>query len=307
MCILAFCLKGHPRYPLVLINNRDEGPRETHFAKVTNNVLCGVDGVYGGTWMALNVETGELAVLTNVRCNWEKADDIQPRGKLVELFVTASSAELESVNIDHYGPMNIVHGNIFPTDPAMTYYSNNPKHRREKEVVGEGSHCVSNSWLDDSTWPKVSWLSSKLESVLQEKGDGPLSDLIEALNGLLCATDVAPDESTHPAAMFGEGLATSKPAVEHRLQRHIFLPPDSPFRTRQQTIILTEILEDDPSKLRVHYYYRHTEENTDSEYTKFTYDVPLPTATPAPDGATQGELKRKCEEGGSAAKHVKSD
>ncbi|EKF30958.1 hypothetical protein MOQ_005212 [Trypanosoma cruzi marinkellei] len=72
MCILAFVTQCSQRFPLVLINNRDEViGRMTHPVGVDNStgLLWAVDGVAGGSWLGLNVHNGRFAVLTNcTRC-----------------------------------------------------------------------------------------------------------------------------------------------------------------------------------------------------------------------------------------------
>ena len=57
MCLIAFAIDKHPRYPLVLVANRDEfrdRPTESaHFWPDASHVLAGRDGRAGGTWLGV--------------------------------------------------------------------------------------------------------------------------------------------------------------------------------------------------------------------------------------------------------------
>ncbi|KAH9586343.1 Transport and Golgi organization protein 2 [Trypanosoma melophagium] len=68
MCILAFITHLSQRFPLVLISNRDEALNRVTQPVCIDSVtglLCAVDGVAGGTWLGLNVNSGRFAVITN--------------------------------------------------------------------------------------------------------------------------------------------------------------------------------------------------------------------------------------------------
>lgn len=70
MCILALITHYSPRFPFILISNRDELlDRLTYPLAVdaATGVLSAVDGVAGGSWLGLAPQHGRLAVVTNCR------------------------------------------------------------------------------------------------------------------------------------------------------------------------------------------------------------------------------------------------
>lgn len=70
MCILAFITEYSPRFPLVLVSNRDELlERLTHPLAVDSatGLLWAVDGVAGGSWLGLEPHSGRFATVTNAR------------------------------------------------------------------------------------------------------------------------------------------------------------------------------------------------------------------------------------------------
>lgn len=89
MCLAAFALNAHPRFPLVIAANRDE-----FFARPTvpmtwwadhadhPDLLAGRDLGAGGTWFGLT-RAGRLALLTNVREPGRQNPAAPTRGALV--------------------------------------------------------------------------------------------------------------------------------------------------------------------------------------------------------------------------------
>ncbi|EPY24230.1 hypothetical protein STCU_07284 [Strigomonas culicis] len=70
MCIVSFITQYCPRFPLILIGNRDEVlSRLTHPLAVdgATGLLWSVDGVAGGSWLGLDLAHGRLATVTNCR------------------------------------------------------------------------------------------------------------------------------------------------------------------------------------------------------------------------------------------------
>ncbi|KAH8604960.1 putative Transport and Golgi organization 2 [Trypanosoma vivax] len=68
MCIVAYITGLSGRFPLVLINNRDElYDRQTRPVAIdpSTGILCAADCLAGGTWLGINVANGRFALLTN--------------------------------------------------------------------------------------------------------------------------------------------------------------------------------------------------------------------------------------------------
>ena len=98
MCLIAFAWRGHPRYPLVLIANRDElHARPAAPADVdpeAPEVYGGRDLVEGGSWLQVSIH-GRLAAVTNVRTGLNRAKMPRSRGWLVRDFVRGAAGALD--------------------------------------------------------------------------------------------------------------------------------------------------------------------------------------------------------------------
>src|SRR5687768_16326724 len=92
MCLIAFALDQHPRYPLPLVANRDE-------LHARAAAPAGPDPVYpedhggrdleqGGSWLLVS-RRGRLAAVTNVRVRPLDATHPRSRGALVREFATS--------------------------------------------------------------------------------------------------------------------------------------------------------------------------------------------------------------------------
>src|SRR5687767_15061005 len=79
MCVIFFAYNQHPKFPLILLANRDEfynRPTEAaHIWEDFPNILAGRDLVGGGTWLGVTKQ-GRFAAVTNYR------DPLAPIGKL---------------------------------------------------------------------------------------------------------------------------------------------------------------------------------------------------------------------------------
>ena len=92
MCLIVFAHHAHPKYPFILLANRDEyyerPTLEMGFWEEEPDLIGGRDLRAGGTWLAMN-RSGAFAAVTNVR-----ASILQPnaksRGHLPIDFLTSS-------------------------------------------------------------------------------------------------------------------------------------------------------------------------------------------------------------------------
>src|SRR3546814_10371476 len=89
MCLIALAWHVHPRYPLVLIANRDEfHARPTAPAAVHPDdpqLFGGRDLEKGGSWLMVSSH-GRMAAVTNVRLPLPADPDAASRGQLVMEF-----------------------------------------------------------------------------------------------------------------------------------------------------------------------------------------------------------------------------
>ena len=70
MCLILIAYQTHPKYPLILLANRDEfysrPTAQASFWSEDPEILGGKDLQAGGTWMGIN-KSGNIAALTNYR------------------------------------------------------------------------------------------------------------------------------------------------------------------------------------------------------------------------------------------------
>nr|GMD42018.1 transport and Golgi organization 2 homolog [Ipomoea batatas] len=159
MCIAIFIWQAHPKYPFLLLLNRDE--YHTRATKAVEwweggEILGGRDEVGGGTWLACSRE-GRVAFLTNV-LELHTLPEARTRGDLPVRFLQSSKSPKEFakelVKEGHeYNGFNLIMAD-FETK-SMVYISNRPKGEPISiHEVTPGIHVLSNAKLD-SPWPKV--------------------------------------------------------------------------------------------------------------------------------------------------------
>ena len=232
MCLIAFAWRSHPRYPLVLIANRDEFHARPAAAADADpespEVHGGRDLVEGGGWLQVSTRR-RLAAVTNVRTGLNRVKMPRSRGWLVRDFVRGDAGGMDFAAAlgraaGEYGPFNLLlwDGN------ELAFASNHP--RPDAKAVSPGLHAMSNG-VFDAPWPKsghatralAAWLASA-ESSTNRLNAAALAPLFDAL----ADTTVAPD-SLLPDTGVGEVLerALSPPFVS-----------DERYGTRCSSIVL---------------------------------------------------------------------
>lgn len=158
MCIIYFAYDHHPKYPLILLANRDEFyDRPTQAAQSWEDhpfIFAGRDLVAGGTWLGVT-KNGRFSAVTNYRDPHSPAG-VLSRGNLVADFLkTDPPAEsyLDSVRsqADRYSGFNLLVGEIDAGRNELFYFSNRSDDIRKLET---GIYALSNHLLD-TPWPKV--------------------------------------------------------------------------------------------------------------------------------------------------------
>lgn len=218
MCLIALAYRQHPRYPLVVMANRDEfldRPADpAHFWPDAPHVLAGRDLRAGGTWMGIT-RHGRFAALTNHRDLRRPLVEGPSRGHLVR-------QALEQ-DIDHgitapYAGLNLIHGTV-----DDLHYLNNIT--PDRTPLAPGIHGLSNALLN-TPWPKVQRAKAGLEQVL----NGPEDKLIDGLFDLLTDEATAPEEHLPDTGL--------TPAMERALSS-IFIRT-SGYGTRCSTVVLVD-------------------------------------------------------------------
>lgn len=156
MCVLFIALKHHPRYPLIVLANRDEFyDRPTAPAARWDDhprVTAGRDLVGGGTWLGI-ADGGRFAAVTNYRDPSRPVGSIS-RGRLVADFLTGDADPGEymkavSENAGEYSGFNLIVGSA----NELFYFSNASE--EPPKTLTAGVYGLSNHLLN-TPWPKVS-------------------------------------------------------------------------------------------------------------------------------------------------------
>jgi uncharacterized protein with NRDE domain len=197
MCLIAFAWRSHPRYPLVLIANRDESHARPSaaagFDPEAPGIYGGRDLVQGGSWLQVSTR-GRLAAVTNVRAGINPEVKPRSRGWLVRDFVrdegsaAGLGSELERT-AGEYGRFNLL---LWDGD-RLAFASNHP--RPMHLTVSPGLHAMSNGAFD-AAWPKSGHATRALEAWLAsaqsgsgEIGEAALTPLFDALADTTAASD----------------------------------------------------------------------------------------------------------------------
>lgn len=154
MCMLVVARRVHPRYPLIVVANRDEvldRPTEPLHEWATP-ILAGRDLTAGGTWLALGAGA-RFAAVTNVRESGPTPPAPESRGALPVDALTGPAPVTEFAHhvvdqLDNYGAVNLLAGDL----DEMWWASN--RSTRGPLQLGTGVHGLSNAALD-TPWPKV--------------------------------------------------------------------------------------------------------------------------------------------------------
>lgn len=189
MCMLVVARRVHPRYPLIVVANRDEvldRPTEALHDWAGDGgsaagIVAGRDETAGGTWLSL-APGGRFAAATNVREGGPARPAPASRGELpVEALtgpVPASEFARHVVDdLDRYGPVNLLAGDL----DELWWASN--RSTRGPMRLGTGVHGLSNAALD-TPWPKVAGAVQDVRALIGAERisgpdwSGPLLDLL---------------------------------------------------------------------------------------------------------------------------------
>lgn len=156
MCILFIAYREHPRYPLIVLANRDEFyDRPTAPAARWEDhpqITAGRDMVGGGTWLGVT-DSGRFAAVTNYR-DPSRPEGSVTRGRLVSDFLIGEMTvekyfERVAAESENYSGFNLVASD----DQDLYYFSNASGDGPRK--LDRGVYGLSNHLLD-TPWPKVS-------------------------------------------------------------------------------------------------------------------------------------------------------
>jgi uncharacterized protein with NRDE domain len=204
MCLAAFALNAHPRFPLVIAANRDE-----FFARAAApmawwadrpDVLAGRDLSAGGTWFGLT-RSGRLALLTNVREPGRNDPAAPSRGALVLDWLASreTAPAFAQRLVTGYNGFNLITADL--TRDAWHWLSNRAP---VPVALGPGIHALSNAALD-TPWPKTLGLRAAMADSLAQAADA--DDLAARLLAALADPTPAADAELPDT---GVGLARER-------------------------------------------------------------------------------------------------
>lgn len=201
MCLIAMALEHHPRYPLVVVANRDEHhlrpTSHAHWWPGHANILAGKDLQAGGTWMGINAQA-RWAAITNYR---EGVSTPAPRtrGELPIHYLAGGGSPREYLDeiiprVGEYGGFSLLLGK-----GSQVYYFSNRSSGVKK--VAPGIHTLGNHLLD-TPWPKAELARLKLSQALRMP-ELQVEDLLEVL-----ASDIPFED--HELPVTGVGIALER-------------------------------------------------------------------------------------------------
>ncbi|HEX7954643.1 MAG TPA: NRDE family protein [Burkholderiales bacterium] len=228
MCLILIAHRADPRYPLVVVANRDEFLRRPSasagYWPDAPHVLGGRDLEKGGGWLAITTD-GRWAAVTNFRDGQAPAPGARSRGALVADYVRGPvRAQPYVQSLDPV--MREFHGfNLLAGDGTSVHYLSN---RDEGTMqLAPGFYGLSNHHLD-TPWPKVARGKRGLRSALA-RDTGP-DRLIESLLDLLADRTLADADALPSTGVSMEW--------ERILSAAFICAPD--YGTRASTVLLVD-------------------------------------------------------------------
>jgi uncharacterized protein with NRDE domain len=170
MCLIAVARNAHPRFPLILLGNRDEFHARPSVAASWwpehPAVFGGRDLKAGGSWLGVS-RGGRLAVVTNNPLRPPAPDRDLSRGALVRDWLTATPATgpfLDAVARDEarYAGFSLIVGTLADGLEGFAVPAGDLGARWR---LPDGITALSNS-PRETPWPKVGWLQRALENYL---------------------------------------------------------------------------------------------------------------------------------------------
>lgn len=242
MCLAAFALNAHPRFPLVIAANRDEFFSRPAAAMAwwadRPDLLAGRDLEAGGTWFGLT-RAGRLALLTNVREPGRQLAGAPSRGDLVVDWLAGrgEAPAFAAGLLPGYNGFNLVTADLHRGD--WHWISNRAP---APVLLGPGVHALSNAALD-TPWPKTASLKAALAEALA--ASATTEQLVEHLLQALADATPAPDAALPDT---GVGLARERLLSP----RFVRMPdPEQPDSARYGTRCSTVLVREADGRMRV--------------------------------------------------------
>lgn len=194
MCVLALAWQAHPRWPIVLIGNRDEyhARPSAALARWTDrpNIIAGRDLQSGGTWLGVT-DAGRLAVVTNHTGYGDPDPALASRGALVTDMLTGALGTDSPLDTGGYNSFNL----IVADRNDCHFISNRPTAIARQ--LQPGLFGLSNGTLDEP-WARTTRIKALLHGWLAS-GDEDIATLLDGLRSDDIEGSIAPDAGFPPA------------------------------------------------------------------------------------------------------------
>ncbi|KAH3669547.1 hypothetical protein WICMUC_004969 [Wickerhamomyces mucosus] len=270
MCILVFSTSSK-EYPFILISNRDEFfKRKTQKATIhsyqNQRILSPQDLQRNGTWLAINLDRGKIAVLVNFRERTRILSEsinnlsrgilplevitsqVNSKNEFIEQLYLKYNHELTDNNyqssdelLGNIGGFSLFYGDLIQKKFDIISNKNNDDFKIIKDYDSIITHGLSNSSFDQP-WPKVKSANYLLKELITANESNLYSkDLfVEKLFDILSTSSTLSSESSYPDSY-------------EEIPKNIFVPPlindenhipiqGKYYGTRTQTVILVDNL-----------------------------------------------------------------
>ena len=190
MCLVAIAWRVHPRYPCILLGNRDEfharPAAPADWWPDAPEVFGGRDLVAGGSWLGIT-RAGRIALVTNNPARPPASRHDLSRGALVREWLTGAETAAGYLHhveglADRYAGFCLVLGS---TNTGLEGLITPAGALGSRWTLAPGITVLSNS-PREAPWPKVDWLERALDRYLGRTADGAAAEPdCEALFALL--------------------------------------------------------------------------------------------------------------------------
>lgn len=196
MCLIAIAWNAHPRYPLLLLGNRDEFHQRPSAAAgwwpEAPDVFGGRDLKAGGSWLGVS-RSGRLAVVANNPLRPPAPGRDLSRGALVRDWLNGTAASgpfLDAVARDEarYAGFSLLVGSL---DDGLEGFVAPAGELGARWHLPDGITALSNS-PREAPWPKVEWLQRVLDDYLR-RPDVEAEELLALLGRRMPVVEPAGD------------------------------------------------------------------------------------------------------------------
>ena len=208
MCVVALAWQAHPRWPLILIGNRDEFHARPAAALAAwddgSGIVAGRDLQAAGTWLGVHRPSGRIVVVTNVRGALPDPTK-ESRGALVVDMLRGDGrfANPGEADLDRFNAFNL----FAIGDEGARLLTNRP--RPAIATLAPGIHALANEPVD-TPCPRAERLRAALATTVGSDADPePLLDTLMAEDGpaLFLRGDIYGTRASTLIAVGADGIA----------------------------------------------------------------------------------------------------